>query len=830
MASLALGVKFTPASTGAGSFVYSAAVAGFMAPSAYPMVNGKTYRYRAESADLSQWEFGSGVWTSGTGTLTRVVSFSSTGGTVSFSTIPQVGITVFPGDVLLFDDVMTLTAAQQAQARANIGADDAVTVKGYGASGSAQTTTGTIGAASNALTLASALDFANNQGILVFGAGASPTVGAPTLTAVAPINTTGATTYAYKIASLDNQGGLTAATAATTIATGFATLGTYLSGTSGIAMNQITWTVGTGTPLATVVWRSTSGGAYVLLGCFLGTSIFDTGIPTQTIVGIPTTPPASAVPGWLATTISSGAGTTALTLAANATTAAAGALVQHDDTAAINTAMAANVALAFPAGTYNVRGLQIPSTVQSVTGAGAGTSAIVSFAQTSDGLVTGVSAAMGGTIRFSMSGMKIVAANSMAYDGFTLSASGKAVIFGNEFAGARALRVVSCSNPTIIGNLISGWWNVGIFSDANAETLISGNAVTAISGQVGAVALTATPTGSGYMWGAGINCLGGFGETISSNLVFLFGGSWGISAQDSGGVITNNVIKYSGREAIVAGGATGPNFKVHGNYCYWNVAGNGNTSCYDFGMSMADDGVHAIADGDVSGNTFTNSGFSSIAIFGSGAGATYTNVTIGGNTIIGSNQLAAHTSGIELSGSNVSGILVDTNSFLSPGANMTFAVAEVNGGNGMPNGNTINTQMGSAGTSGLVSISGATSVYTDGFVAFTPTIVCGQATGTAVGTAAARYRTKGKKVEITIDVSISGTFTGGSLTSVSLPFPSLNATSFWVLPGRESATTGAVWMGTVVANASTMVATNYINSATIVTGQRITFTGWYERA
>jgi hypothetical protein len=120
MASLALGVKFTPASTGAGSFVYSAAIVGYMAPSAYPMVDGKTYRYRAESTDLSQWEFGSGVWTAATGTLTRVVSFSSTGGTVSFSTIPMVGITAFPADVLQFDDAMTLTTAQKAQAQSNL--------------------------------------------------------------------------------------------------------------------------------------------------------------------------------------------------------------------------------------------------------------------------------------------------------------------------------------------------------------------------------------------------------------------------------------------------------------------------------------------------------------------------------------------------------------------------------------------------------------------------------------------------------------------------------------------------------------------------------------
>lgn len=48
-----------------------------------------------------------------------------------------------------------------------------INVKGFGASGSATTTTGSINASSATLTLASAIDFVNGQGILVAGAGAS---------------------------------------------------------------------------------------------------------------------------------------------------------------------------------------------------------------------------------------------------------------------------------------------------------------------------------------------------------------------------------------------------------------------------------------------------------------------------------------------------------------------------------------------------------------------------------------------------------------------------------------------------------------------------------
>jgi hypothetical protein len=53
-------------------------------------------------------------------------------------------------------------------------------VVGKGASGSGQTTTGTMSAGGTSLTLAAAQDFKNGQGIAVFAAGPNPTVVAPT--------------------------------------------------------------------------------------------------------------------------------------------------------------------------------------------------------------------------------------------------------------------------------------------------------------------------------------------------------------------------------------------------------------------------------------------------------------------------------------------------------------------------------------------------------------------------------------------------------------------------------------------------------------------------
>lgn len=121
MASLALGVKFVPVSNGTADFVYSAAVQGYRSPTS-ALTDGKTYRYRAESSDMSEWEYGTGVWSSSTSTLTRAtVAFSSTGAKVSFTLAPTVGIIQFVEDVLQFDDAMSLTSGQKAQAQSNLG-------------------------------------------------------------------------------------------------------------------------------------------------------------------------------------------------------------------------------------------------------------------------------------------------------------------------------------------------------------------------------------------------------------------------------------------------------------------------------------------------------------------------------------------------------------------------------------------------------------------------------------------------------------------------------------------------------------------------------------
>lgn len=121
MASLALGVRFNPAAGGTTDFVYASTVTGYRVATSV-LVNSKVYRYRAESADLSQWEYGTAIWSSATSTLSRntITDSSNAGAKVNFSVAPQVAITIDVPDVLGFDDAMTLTTAQKKQAQSNL--------------------------------------------------------------------------------------------------------------------------------------------------------------------------------------------------------------------------------------------------------------------------------------------------------------------------------------------------------------------------------------------------------------------------------------------------------------------------------------------------------------------------------------------------------------------------------------------------------------------------------------------------------------------------------------------------------------------------------------
>lgn len=87
--------RFLPVSTGTGDFVVASAVQGYQTPASAAALDQQLYFYRAELSDLTQWEVGSGLYTSATTTLARTtVYFNSLGTTakINFSSKPQVAL------------------------------------------------------------------------------------------------------------------------------------------------------------------------------------------------------------------------------------------------------------------------------------------------------------------------------------------------------------------------------------------------------------------------------------------------------------------------------------------------------------------------------------------------------------------------------------------------------------------------------------------------------------------------------------------------------------------------------------------------------------------
>jgi len=273
--------------------------------------------------------------------------------------------------------------------------DGPISVKDFGASGSSTSTTGTISAGSATLTLAGAIDFVNGQGVRVNHAGAAYALNPPTGLGVANVGTPGTTTYTYTVSCFDNSGGIDAALTTVATTTGNATLNTT-------NYNTVSWTAPTGTaPAGCAVWGNIAGSLSLralLPGTFHGAPVVswdDHGYAATTAPDwLGSTPPATQAADWLVTTINAGGGTTTLTLAATATTAATAQLAAHDDTSAITHAIGsvwpAGGHVYIPKGTYNTSDrIAIGSAPNKITGAGWGNTFINPVSPSSDVLWQG---------------------------------------------------------------------------------------------------------------------------------------------------------------------------------------------------------------------------------------------------------------------------------------------------------------------------------------------------------------------------------------------------------------------------------------------------------
>lgn len=119
--------RFNPTAGGTTDWTYSSAVTGYQSPAAANVVNGRLYKYRAESVDLSQWELGEGAYNTSTGVLARTTVLSNSAGTTSkinFSTVPQVAIVALKEDLIAVDESNSFTSGQKSQIRTNIGMAD----------------------------------------------------------------------------------------------------------------------------------------------------------------------------------------------------------------------------------------------------------------------------------------------------------------------------------------------------------------------------------------------------------------------------------------------------------------------------------------------------------------------------------------------------------------------------------------------------------------------------------------------------------------------------------------------------------------------------------
>ncbi len=210
-------------------------------------------------------------------------------------------------------------------------------------------TYGTITAGSNALSISYDNNFKNGCGIFIADAGPLSTLSTPSQGAAPNPNViggTGSTTVHYKIAAMDSKFGTSAASAAITVTTA-PSLRTALNYV-GIYWSSVANAAG-----YLVYTDVNGGGSYVPLGYSFdcagfsaGTvcGIIDKGAEANTWAGSngfwPVAPPASDTNQALITTISSGAGTLGLTLAATASASVTSAFTLPDNSMFIQQAIA----------------------------------------------------------------------------------------------------------------------------------------------------------------------------------------------------------------------------------------------------------------------------------------------------------------------------------------------------------------------------------------------------------------------------------------------------------------------------------------------------------
>ena len=266
-------------------------------------------------------------------------------------------------------------------------------VRDFGASGSSETTGGTIFAGSNTLSLTSPIDFKDGEGIFIPNAGPlSSLVTPPAPTVSVAGGPRGNGTYGYQVVAIDSQNGGSAASSVGLVTNGPPTLGGLGPNASGagLPIYKASW-IGisvTDVPGAHTyaIYRvqvpsgSNLSTGYLGLYTITNTPFLDYGQAVRTPpAGIPATPPSNPFGDSLVTTIVSGAGTTNLVLAQAAATSVSNDRIYHDDTQAFEAALATRPSrLYIPPGTYGISSPITDSTANGVV-YGDGSTSLIQF-------------------------------------------------------------------------------------------------------------------------------------------------------------------------------------------------------------------------------------------------------------------------------------------------------------------------------------------------------------------------------------------------------------------------------------------------------------------
>jgi hypothetical protein len=123
---------FVPTAGGTADWTYASTVGGYQSPAQANAITGTNYVVRAQSSDLTQWEYALGAYTASTGVFARTTVLYNSAGTgtkqggagpkINFSSVPSlVAVVALAEDLISIEAANSFTDAQKAQALANLG-------------------------------------------------------------------------------------------------------------------------------------------------------------------------------------------------------------------------------------------------------------------------------------------------------------------------------------------------------------------------------------------------------------------------------------------------------------------------------------------------------------------------------------------------------------------------------------------------------------------------------------------------------------------------------------------------------------------------------------